>query len=182
MKKLIILIAWLAIGCSPDPEPFKYTYTVENQSGFTVTLLCPECLAVTIADGAVKTVQTNTVFSEYTIQGNDDWTIEYQETSPDAFTITAYEYELRYSISGTVHNVEVSFINDQGGITSYPNIQPGVSYRFKHFPGNQAQLTAKIISSLSGDVILYIFHKDKIIERGSGEGEGTTVTISATLE
>lgn len=191
---IVILFLGILPGCGPDPAPvFKYSYTVINESELALKLSCPSCEIVILAIGETRTFGTNTAFADYLIEAaapavppEPSKTIEYKETSANAFTITAYYWEVMYRVSGSAGSLDVSFINGEGGTSNFTDVKPGTNYQIKEFSGKLAQISATVTSpppgtSFAGHVLLYIFHKDKRIQ----EGGGTTVTsaeISLTIE
>lgn len=182
-------LAWVILvvlsSCGPDLGPsFKYHYTIKNQTGMAVMAYCLGCDIVNLAVGETKQIDTNTPFEDYTIDPVDPTTnkfIEFEETEPQTFIIISYSHKVKYRVSGTAPHVDISFINAEGGISTFSHVEPGDNYEFREFAGTQLELSVTVTST-SGDALLYIFHKDKIIKDGRAEGQGTTVKISATID
>lgn len=117
MKKIALILLVGAIGCGPDPEPsFKYNYTVFNDSGIEIQLICSGCETVKIAVGQTKTLKTNSLFSDYTLAATATTTkkLESEETTTNSFTIWSYEYDVIYVVSGDSNGADVTLKNELG--------------------------------------------------------------------
>lgn len=183
LLSVYLILGMLALsGCGPDITPApKFTYTTVNETGLALKLTCAVCQTVNVAIGEKLTFGSDFPFSYYTIEAVNPTVkiFEYKENPANTFVITAYQYKVKYAVTGTALDVELAYINAEGGtVNVYEQTPKIISYQ--SFSGTLAQISAKIRSS--GVVRVRLYYKDVMVQDVSAEGVGQIATATATID
>jgi hypothetical protein len=88
--------------------------------------------------------------------------------------------EVRYEVSGTAQSVDITYENNNGGISQLTGIPLPWSITFSGDPGDYVYLAATNRGE-TGSITVTIHRNGKVFKRASSEGAYVTASVSGTL-
>ncbi|MDT0646328.1 hypothetical protein RM545_06465 [Zunongwangia sp. F260] len=167
MNKLLLLFSLLFLfSCSE--EEFSNLHTFKNNTEYNITIFPHEInqestdspyFELAVAPGEEKTYRTNEFYGIFDVKSSEtEKVFGIDFNSQGVNVITAFNYKVRYSITGNASSADVTYGTSSGGTRQYTvNIPSNISFRefnddFKYISAQNNQE--------HGGVTVEIFYED----------------------
>ena len=99
--------------------------------------------------------------------------------SPTAPTVPTYEYEIRYTVTGTASTVNVTLNNSGGNTEQYSDVSVPAEYAYETFDDWFFYISAQNQGE-TGSVTVRIYYRDDLIEEATSSGAYVIATASGS--
>lgn len=181
---LIVCISFLITSCEKDD---KYEDVFKNNTSYNVKVephpLILEYNNATfelyLAPNETKSIKSNELYGLFQVTSKEiDKAFSYKLTD-NINVIYCYDYKVRYVISGTAKEADLTYSTPNGGTGQCTRTLP-YSVNYKEFGSSFLYISAQNATSI-GSISVEIYFEDRLVASDSASGSYVIATASKSL-